>query len=479
MRNYFSVMLVCLAFSAGCSRTSEYVIPDNQSQIDALRQRADLNDRLDAARDALLAANGANDSALEARVTALEAATAQLQLDLAAEASARDAADQAEAAARLAGDTQSADDLTAAVAAQATVNSSLQSQINSLNTRLNQEKAARIAGDAVLSILLAQEAAARAAGDYHSQQQLNAEIAARQAADAQSGALIAQLQSDLATEVAARQAGDAANAALAASNLAAAVSAQQTINNHLNSRINSLQGQMTLAAIAQSLVNVGLQAQISHNSSLLSSLSLSLSSLQTQVSNLASSTAAQIAALQTSVSTLGSSVSTLSTIVTGHTSSIADLYSLIAGLQTQLNAQGVSIYKCSSDTENIFKIGGKFYGVMNRVTTQQLTYVNGSTGASQTLTVPAMCKKDANGNDAISLALPSSGNNCPSHYTLIPAQSVTVPPSGTAQVTVVSAVEMAMEQLGDGSYATTGGNAACYFSISNGGTTTTGLSQVN
>lgn len=469
-------LVLALAFTlVGCTRTSEYVIPDNQGQIDILKQRADLNDQLDAARDALIAANTANDAALEARVTTLESTTAQLQADLATESSARDAADQAEAAARLAGDTQNASDLAAAISAQNTVNSSLQSQINTLNTRINQEKAARIAGDALLTLLLASESAARAAGDYHAQQQLNAEIAARQSADAQSAALIAQLQSDLAAETSARQAGDAATAALAASNLAAAVSAQQTVNSQLNSRINNLQGQITLASIAQSLINVGLQVQISHNSSVMSSLASSLSSLQSQVTNLSNSTSAALLALQNSVSTLSSSVSSLSSVVSGHTSSIADLYSLINGLQTQLNAEGTTVYKCSSDTENILKIGGKFYGAMNRVNTQQLTYVNGSTGSSQTLTTPALCKKTTGNNDA---AFPT-GTSCPNNYVLVPSQTITVPPGGTAQVTVVTSVEIAIEQLADGSYHTTGGGPACYFSIGNGGTTSTGLNLVN
>lgn len=149
-----------------------------------------------------------------------------------------------------------------------------------------------------------------------------------------------------------------------------------------------------------------------------------------------------------------------------------------AATQAQLDQQGVQLFKCNSpsSTERIMKINGKFYAVMNRVTTKTVQVVSGS--SSTTVTTPDMCETYLG-----LLELPNAGGQCtpnsgPFKSTKIPGQTVTVPSYSTATVTLVDSVKIALDILTDGGYSTTDGGTACSFSISGGGTTQTGLIAV-
>lgn len=146
--------------------------------------------------------------------------------------------------------------------------------------------------------------------------------------------------------------------------------------------------------------------------------------------------------------------------------------------QDQLDQQGVQLFKCDSlsSTERIMKINGKFYAVMNRVTTKNVQVVTGS--SSTTVTTPDMCKTFLG-----DLQLPNSGGQCtpnsgPFKSTKIPGQTITIPSYTTATVTVVDSVKIALDILTDGNYTTTDGGTACSFSISGGGTVASGLIPV-
>lgn len=146
--------------------------------------------------------------------------------------------------------------------------------------------------------------------------------------------------------------------------------------------------------------------------------------------------------------------------------------------QDQLDQQGVQLFKCNSpsSTERIMKINGKFYAVMNRVTTKNVQVVTGS--SSTTVTTPDMCETFLGG-----LQLPNSGGQCtpnsgPFKSTKIPGQTITIPSYTTATVKVVDSVKIALDILTDGGYATTDGGTACSFSISGSGTVATNLIPV-
>lgn len=149
-----------------------------------------------------------------------------------------------------------------------------------------------------------------------------------------------------------------------------------------------------------------------------------------------------------------------------------------AATQAQLSEQGVQLFKCNSpdSTERIMKINGKFYAVMNRVTTKTVQVVTGSSSA--TYSTPDLCRTFLG-----VLVLPNSGGVCtpssgPFKSTKIPGQTVTVPSYSTASVTLVDSVKIALDILTDGGYSTTDGGTACNFSISGGGTVATNLVQV-
>lgn len=155
----------------------------------------------------------------------------------------------------------------------------------------------------------------------------------------------------------------------------------------------------------------------------------------------------------------------------------ADMAGINASLQAQLDQQGVQLFKCDSpsSTERIMKINGKFYAVMNRVTTKNVQVVTGS--SSTTVTTPDMCETFLG-----HLELPNSGGQCtpnsgPFKSTKIPGQTITVPSYTTATVKVVDSVKIALDILTDGGYTVTDAGS-CSFSISGGGTVATNLIPV-
>lgn len=149
-----------------------------------------------------------------------------------------------------------------------------------------------------------------------------------------------------------------------------------------------------------------------------------------------------------------------------------------AATQAQLSQQGVQLFKCNSSnsTERIMKINGKYYAVMNRVTTKTVQVVTGS--SSTTYTTPDLCQTFLG-----VLELPNSGGVCtpnsgPFKSTKIPGQTVTVPSYSTASVTLVDSVKIALDILTDGGYNSTDGGPACSFTVSGGGTVVTNLIPV-
>jgi hypothetical protein len=271
--------------------------------------------------------------------------------------------------------------------------------------------------DEELRDLLAQEEAARIAGDD-------------------------TLRADLQVEIANRIAGDQANSVA----LAVSVFAQSLVNVAVQVQLNQLNSKINLA-----------NSKISALTVRVNNLESDLNALEAEVAQLAADMAGINASLQAQIDSL--SVQQVAT-------------------QAQLNQQGVQLFKCnsSSSTERIMKINGKFYAVMNRVTTKNIQVVSGS--SSTTVTTPDMCETYLG-----HLELPNAGGQCtpnsgPFKSTKIPGQTITIPSYTTATVKVVDSVKIALDILTDGGYATTDGGPACSFSISGGGTVATNLIPV-
>ena len=308
-------------------------------------------------------------------------------------------------------------------------------RLDALEANLAAETAAREAADAQLTADLQQEISDRAAADSVLQSLLDAEVAARIAGD------LAQA-SNLQIEIANRIAGDQSNS-------------------------NAL----SAAVLVQSLTNFAVQVQISQINAKLVVINNKLTSLQNQINDVN----ADINALEAQTAALSASLSGLQASLQAQINTLSVQQ---AATQAQLNAEGVKVFKCnsSSSTERILKINGKFYAAMNRVTTKNIQVITGS--SSQTVTTPNMCLT----YDGI-LKLPNAGGQCtpnsgPHASTLVPGSSTTVSAYTTATVTVVDSVKIALDILVDGGYSTTDGGPSCSFSISGGGTTQSGLIQV-
>jgi hypothetical protein len=278
------------------------------------------------------------------------------------------------------------------------------------------------------------------------QDELDAEIEAREQGDASLASLISQ-------EATARSNGDTQQA----NDLAAAIASQSINNASQQARIVLLQNQM----LAQSIINLAVQGQISSINSKFPSINSSLSSLQSQVNSLDS----RLDLLEPKVSQLRSDVDSLGLRMGAAEGDISSLESQALALTARIDAEGVKVFKCnsSSSTERMFKINGKYYAVMNRVTTKSAQIITGS--SSQTLTVPKLCK---NGGDEIKL--PQSNGNCKNNETQVSGTGVStvVPSYSTSSITVVDSVKIALDILSDGSYQTTDGGPACSFSVSGG-----------
>lgn len=319
-----------------------------------------------------------------------------------------------------------------------------------LNDQLNVLQNQRL--DALESALAA-ETSAREAADLALSADLQAELDARVLADDQLRDLLAQeqaarvlgddtLRADLQTEIANRIAGDQANSTA-----------------------------LALSVLGQSLVNVAVQVQLNNLNTKINQANTKITNLTVRVNN-----------LESDLNALEVEVAQLATDMAGITASLqAQINTLSiqqAATQAQLSQQGVQLFKCNSpnSTERIMKINGKFYAVMNRVTTKTVQVVTGSSSA--TYTTPDLCRTFLG-----VLELPNSGGVCtpnsgPFKSTKIPGQTVTVPSYSTASVTLVDSVKIALDILTDGNYQTTDGGAPCSFSISGGGTTQTGLIAV-
>jgi len=314
-----------------------------------------------------------------------------------------------------------------------------------LTNLINQEKALRESADLAQRQALDQETQARIAGDNTLADSIAAEAVARASSDT-------QLANALAASIAAQT--------VVNSSIQAQIDAINSSFPSINSTLNSLQLQVNSSNTSIS----GLQSQINTLNTDVTGLKLRVTLTETAITGLNNS----YTTLNGTVTGLSSSVSTLNGVVTG-------LSSTVNGLQTQLNQEGTKVYKCNASTskERIFKINGKFYGVMNYVTTGNVIVVTGS--SSQTYVIPKLCTSSSGGGVA---QLPNSSGNCSSGSTVVPGsgQTLTIPAYSIGSVPVITDVQMAMEKLEDGSYITTDGAAACTFSVS--GSTSTNLIQV-
>lgn len=225
--------------------------------------------------------------------------------------------------------------------------------------------------------------------------------------------------------------------------------------------------QLQAAAVAQSIVNLVVQGQIALLNSKFGPINTKLTSLQNQINNVNSN----LNSIQSSISSLQVELSGLEAT---QQATATQLNQSIATLQAQVNAQKVEVYKCnaSQSKENFLKIGGNYYGVMNRVAVETVQVVTGS--SSQVITTPKLCR-----NSGDQLKLPDSSGNCNGGgWSVVPGSgtSTTVAAYTTANKTVVTSVQMDLEKL-EGSYITTDGQASCSFSVNNGVATNLILAQ--
>lgn len=218
----------------------------------------------------------------------------------------------------------------------------------------------------------------------------------------------------------------------------------------------------------QNAINLSIQSQIDALTQSISNNSSSITNLQSQINNVN----ADLSAIQSALNVLNSSVSSIDLRVTALENAQSDLEDELQDLSSELESLRIVAYRCNGvgSTERILKINGKFYGVMNRVTTEQVQFVTGST--SQTVVIPKLCK-----NNGDEIKLPQSNGNCKSNETTVSGTGVTttIAANTTASKTVVTSVKIALEALSDGSYQTTDGAAACNFSISGGGSSSSNL----
>jgi hypothetical protein len=169
---------------------------------------------------------------------------------------------------------------------------------------------------------------------------------------------------------------------------------------------------------------------------------------------------------------INSLVSTMNTINVDLSSQISALDAEITNLYAALEDNKLEVYKCDANnsTEKLLKFQGQFYAIMNRVTTQTIQVITGTT--SQNVAVPLLCTQG--GSDNLKLGPCGSGQHP------VPDTGVTVhvPAYSTQNITVVASVKIALETLTDGTYQTTDGGPACVFKITNGGTDSENLSLV-
>ena len=224
---------------------------------------------------------------------------------------------------------------------------------------------------------------------------------------------------------------------------------------------------LAASIIVQSIVNSVVQGQISRINQRLSSVGSSLTSLQTQINNLSS----DVNSLEVQLNQALINISGLETRISGAEGAIGALQDEAEALSDRLDAEGVKLLKCNSpsSTERIMKINGKFYAVMNRVTTENVSYTAAS-GNPVTIITPDLCRRGSSNNYYAA----DDDGDCKGNHTKVPGSVTTVQPGTTRQVTVVTSAQIALEILNDNSYRTTDG-ANCSFSISGGGTVSSNL----
>jgi peptidoglycan hydrolase CwlO-like protein len=400
MQKLFTLLTLVALVAIGCSKKT-IVLPDHLARIVELERRADLNDQLDPMRDIAIAANTASITLLQQQLNALELELKQLI--------------EEEQAARIAGDEALADSLASSIVLQSAINAFVQFQIASINTKAN------------LALSRISTLKSRVDNLENDIQDLQTQVA--------------NIQSDvdnLQAEMLAVQAAVATNAA----------------------GLASLQAQLNFLSLSQMLVNFLLQGQIAAINSQITSINGQLASLSTSVNN----NSVAINQLMADLVLLNVRMGAAETAIADLDAEVQALGLSLDATQTQLNQQGVQVYKCNSanSEERIFKINGKFYAVMNRFTMKTISVH--TSGSPQIYTTPSLC--DGTGNNG--LHLPPCKNNA----TLIPGQTITVPSFSSQSVQVVDSVKMALEILPVGSYITTdGSNPGCQFSITSSGST--------
>lgn len=291
------------------------------------------------------------------------------------------------------------------------------------------EQSARELADSILSSELQQEILDRADSDSVLQGLIDAEVLARQSGD---NSLSVQLQFEIANRIA----GDLANSAA-----------------------------LSAASFLQSLVNFGVQNNLSTINGKINQINYKINNLTSRVED-----------IEEDVNTLQNETSQLAVDMAFLEASLSAEIDLVsaqaAATQAQLNQEGVKVFKCNSasSTERILKINGKFYGTMNYVTTEEVQVISGS--SSTTFTNPKLCVKGEK------TKLPGGNGQCPASWQSVGGNTATIPAYSTATKTVVTSVKVALDILSDGSYSTTDGGSACTFSISGGGSNSSNLVSV-
>jgi hypothetical protein len=222
---------------------------------------------------------------------------------------------------------------------------------------------------------------------------------------------------------------------------------------------------LAVSLATQALTNVLQQAQINSLNLGFILLNSRINTLTSRVNNLRE----DLTSLESEVSQLAADMQTQNSLLEAQIDAIEVQQ---AATQSQLDQEGVKLYKCNSasSTERIMKINGKFYAAVNRVTTSQVRVITGS--SSQTFSNPKLCLKDDK------TKLPGGNGQCPNSWTEVGGNTVVVPSYSTSNRTVVTEVKIALDLLVDGNYSTTDAGPTCNFTISNNGTTSTNLIPV-
>ena len=167
--------------------------------------------------------------------------------------------------------------------------------------------------------------------------------------------------------------------------------------------------QLTAALAASIAVQTVVNASVQMQIAIINNKFPTINNKLNSLQSQVNSANSNISSLQSQVAALQIDAADLEARMMAAESDISSLEASVLALSDRLDREGVKVYKCNlaSSKERMFKINGKFYAVMNYIT--------------------------------------KNGNN-------------------------VTSVQMALEQLRDGSYATTDGSTPCYFSVSGSGT---------